>query len=522
MSKEQKSRVIFWGACAVIGVLAVVTRLFRLPALPYGFHLDETSVIYNAWCLANYGVDRYLKSFPVYFINNELGNSGQSALYTYALAAVFKILGYRSAYARIPGVIFSWINIGFGMLTANRIFKEKKQYVLITGLLLTICPYFIMASRIALDCNLMLGMSTVFLYVMVCIFEEGRTRDYVCAGVAGGLVLYAYALSYAIMPVFLVLFYVALIRTKRFAWRKMFAMAVPMGLLALPLMVTQIINLFDLNEVVVCGVTLTKLTGYRLNNMTPFDRYKIYDISRCLFVGDGLPFNAIPGIPLLYHVSIVLGTVAVIWSLILCVRNFVKNRMTASDIMILWFASCITLFLRLNANVYRMNEIYFSYILMIVLLIRRLSGLKQKVWRYVPYVCVVIYLVSFGIFAKTYYGGEYTRRFYDMPYFDIIPTEGIRFLEDHPEYRHRRAYMAEWRLNYALATLTSPYEMGWKDDGNNEEFSTYYEVGTLPEIELDCDYIVRDIYTEYMEELSALGYREEKFVNHSVFYRVDE
>lgn len=43
-----------------------ITRLWRILTIPSGFHLDEAGMAYDAWCLSQYGVDRYLKSFPVY------------------------------------------------------------------------------------------------------------------------------------------------------------------------------------------------------------------------------------------------------------------------------------------------------------------------------------------------------------------------------------------------------------------------------------------------------------------------
>ena len=51
----------------IIGFL--FTRLFLLNEVLYGLHVDEAGMAYDAFSLANWGVDRYLNSYPVYLIN---------------------------------------------------------------------------------------------------------------------------------------------------------------------------------------------------------------------------------------------------------------------------------------------------------------------------------------------------------------------------------------------------------------------------------------------------------------------
>ena len=76
----------------VVGIIlvcfAVFTRLYKIEELLNGLHVDEVGMGYDAFCIANYGVDRYLHHFPVYMINF---GGGQSALYTY-LAAIMVVV----------------------------------------------------------------------------------------------------------------------------------------------------------------------------------------------------------------------------------------------------------------------------------------------------------------------------------------------------------------------------------------------------------------------------------------------
>ena len=73
--------------------------------IPMAWHPDEAGSAYDAWCIANYGVDRYRMSYPVLFTN--FGGGGQSALYTYMASFFVKIFGMSLYVFRIPAAIMS-------------------------------------------------------------------------------------------------------------------------------------------------------------------------------------------------------------------------------------------------------------------------------------------------------------------------------------------------------------------------------------------------------------------------------
>ena len=50
-------------------ILAVIVRTYKISDIPFGIHLDEAGMCYDAWSLQKYHVDRWLNSFPVYLIN---------------------------------------------------------------------------------------------------------------------------------------------------------------------------------------------------------------------------------------------------------------------------------------------------------------------------------------------------------------------------------------------------------------------------------------------------------------------
>lgn len=50
-------------------MLTIFTSTFKLGEVPYGLHVDEAGMAYDAISISKYGVDRYLNKFPVYLIN---------------------------------------------------------------------------------------------------------------------------------------------------------------------------------------------------------------------------------------------------------------------------------------------------------------------------------------------------------------------------------------------------------------------------------------------------------------------
>ena len=154
---ERYMPFVLWG-----GILIAFgfTRMWRLTQIPLGLHYDEASMAYSAWSLSQYGVDRYLNSWPVYLKNF---GGGQSVLYAYLLAGLFKVFGFHLVLIRIPSVLFSLLALVFTMEISKMIFPEHKYAPYIAGALVTIGPYYIMAGRLGLDCNLMLGGAAMFL-----------------------------------------------------------------------------------------------------------------------------------------------------------------------------------------------------------------------------------------------------------------------------------------------------------------------------------------------------------------------
>ena len=151
--------------------IGVFVRVYKLDVLPVGLHFDEAGAVYDAYSLANYGVDRYLNPYPVYLLNY---GSGQSAMYSYVVMWSFRIFGYSIWAFRVPMALLNATSI----LTGYALIKEVlgKRSAVFGAFLITISPYFMMSARFGLDCYLMMPTFIFALWLFVKAVKTARTR----------------------------------------------------------------------------------------------------------------------------------------------------------------------------------------------------------------------------------------------------------------------------------------------------------------------------------------------------------
>lgn len=118
--------------------LAIFTRIYNIDTLLNGLHVDEAGMGYDAFCIANYGVDRYLNKFPVYMINF---GGGQSALYTYLSAIFVKVIGLNVIAIRMPGIVLSLLAILSGFILIKRTHGTKCGILFMC--LMLVCPWHV-------------------------------------------------------------------------------------------------------------------------------------------------------------------------------------------------------------------------------------------------------------------------------------------------------------------------------------------------------------------------------------------
>ena len=209
---------IFFASMAVLFGLLLFSRIYKLDELQQGLAIDEVGSAYDAFSLSHYGVDRWEKSWPVY--PNNHGN-GMSAMHTFLLTALFKVLPVNLWTVRTPVVLFSILNWIFGILIVKELSENNKTAQYLAALVMTVCPIFVLTSRMGLDCYLMLGGSTVLLWSFIRLYKDNSAKWYFISGLLSGLFLYTYVITYMVLPLLM------MIPAKRMSWKKLLLFFLP-------------------------------------------------------------------------------------------------------------------------------------------------------------------------------------------------------------------------------------------------------------------------------------------------------
>lgn len=510
----KKKKVFLLGGLLLVNIFM---HFFMLSQIPYGINVDEMGTGYDAWCIANYGVDRFLKSFPVYFINY---CDGQSALYTYLCALLIKLgLPLSVLTIRIPIALFSFLTLFYGIKIICLKYGKSLNLILVFTALYTVCPIFTTLHRMGFDCNLMLGLSTVFLYSLFSAIEKPSEKRYLISGFLAGLVLYTYALSYFILPIFLFGMLLYIIRIHKITWKQFFAFVIPLAILAFPLVLEQIVNMFDLSEIKLGFLTVTKMYRYRGEEFVLSSFFtNAVNVFKGVFFHDHLLFDTIPKYHTMYAFSVPFIFIGIAHHLRISFSSIRKREWNTAFPIILWtftelFMGCFLI--EQPTRTYTLNGVFIT---LLILLFDGILVTYQFLWkksRKLAYAVlgtlIVAYTISFFSFA-TYYFTEYKEDTYLIQLFNNPLHEPLAYLDSEvPEKTaEKTTYIGnldQTYIYYLSATLTSPYDynrLEIEDSQHLWEWTSAYKNFNfnLPNtIDLNANYIIQDKDTDYLDLL---------------------
>ena len=406
--RKLEERKYYWFLFGGLMALFLFTRLYRLGEVPRGIHVDEAGMAYDALCLANYKVDRWLKFMPVYLTNYD---SGQSALYAYLAAICIKLFGFGMAVIRIPAVFSGGLVLIFGYLCCKEFWGGMKA--LLPALLVAVCPYFIMASRIGLDCNLFLGFFTMAVYFLILAVKKKNLWYFMLAGFASGLVLYTYAISWMTMPVFLLIFVIYAWRCGEMDGKRLLALGIPVFLLALPLMLFLLVNKEYIGEIVTPFFTIPKMIYYRGAEISPRYLKDNLVMFKNLVTHGPLVYNALPKYGTLYPISIPFVAVGGAVALHEAIRSFFKKKFSAQSMIFFMGGSVLltNLFVYDARVLNKDNAVFFSLAVFIAVAVYWL----QKRIQMALLVMLLAYAFCSGQFIH-YYMTDYASEVYPQDY----------------------------------------------------------------------------------------------------------
>src|SRR5574344_1611628 len=161
---ENHSKITF----SIILAVAIFLNIYKLDIVPNGVNVDEAGMAYDGYCIANYGTDRNMYKFPVYFVNF---GEGQNALYIYLAAILIKFFGITTL--SILEVIVAYFLV--------KDYKGKKMGLLFM-LLVTISPWHIMKSRWSLESYLLSPMLLFSVFTLLRATKNKKIYMYIISG----------------------------------------------------------------------------------------------------------------------------------------------------------------------------------------------------------------------------------------------------------------------------------------------------------------------------------------------------
>lgn len=396
----------------LILALGACLRLIALDQYPQGTYTDEAYGAYISYGLLTGGIDDRGCHFPVYFI---AWGSGMSVLYSYLGVLFFKLFGVSLLSFRLPQAIFGILTIGAIYITAKELLG--RQAGLLSALALCVNPWHIMMCRFGLDANLAPGMFMIgFMFLVL-----GLNKKHIFlvpSAVFFGLTLYCYALTWLILPIFLIFSLLFCLKPFLSSGRTLWLSALLLFGLALPLLVFLAVNYDFIPEIRTSFLTIPKLTGFRggelsLNHLK--EGIKSFLKIVILEQGDGseLLSNTFTGC--YYFFTTPFMIFGILYHILSLFRQIKSGKTDLSFLFLAWLISAgmisvaNTSLTMIHINMVHIPIIFYGAYGIYIL--GRL--LKNKL---VPYCCTAFYAVSLIFFAASYTQLESSFFFDEKPY----------------------------------------------------------------------------------------------------------
>ena len=524
LTKFRNQDLLYKISIYAILFLALFLRIYHLTQTPDVLHADEVSIGYNAWCIAHYGVDRYLNIMPVYAQNL---NGGQSPLYTYSVVLLLKLFGGDSIplfLVRLPGAISSMLVIIWGTRIISSIFHNGKITVM-CALLITICPYFVMHGRFAYDCNLMLSCSLIALHSLLRYIDTQKLSHLIICGICFGVVLYTYALSYFVISIFLCTTAIYLLYMKKISISRILIWATAVCITALPIILFIISLLFQLPAFRFLCFTIKPIATERMNDISPTGFwYNIITNIRLTLTNSFDPLDAVGKYFTMYYISIPFIIIGFLCSMYQFIVSLLKKTFHFSSIIVLFFlSSLITIGLVNDSHIYRANYFFASYIYFLVLGIVSVYHFV-KIYRKLFIETLAICYLLWGLSFLRYYFNVYSvPDLYTYPnslYF-ALAEEPISFVENELDADSIYCDCVTLSTCYLFYKPVSPYEFSGQSFDDVESLDHhYFEIDYYTPVASGNAYIVRKENNEFITKihLSDIEFDTWEYGHYYVFF----
>lgn len=380
-------------------IVGILLRLLFINSAPAGFNQDEASIGYEAYAIANYGIDRNGRTLPVHLIS---WGSGQNALYAYLCIPFIKVLGNSVLATRLPMALIGCLSMLAVAFFVQRYTKLKQPYKLFTIFLFAIFPWHILKSRWGLESNLfpdLILYSSILLYIHI---KKHKVLPLVASAVILGLSTYAYGTSYVFVPVFIIAIAALLLKAHKLKVKNLLLFTAIAGAVSAPIICFIIINYFDLPEFKLFGIfTIPRLDYNRFSEIANvngnFFSNAAQNLKNAFLItvnqADKQPLNFVPHYGIFYLFSLPFIVYGIVVALIKKRKNVTLKIASAFLIASIIVAAMV------QPNINRDNGLWLP--LFVFLCVGLIDIIKRR--KIFAYTMTALYFVYACAFQINYY-----------------------------------------------------------------------------------------------------------------------
>jgi hypothetical protein len=184
--RRRLHRRLWIGGFAIVGLLVVLRNLIDLSGSPPGMYVDESSIGYNAWTIAHYGVDEHGIHFPLFF---EAFGEYKNPIYVYSVAALARFFPMTVTLERLPAAFFGLAVVAF-LTAATWRMTRSRAFTFGTLVLTALTPWLVIESRVGFETISWVALLSGALW---CLSNRRPTpRQFGFAGVFLAFAIYGY------------------------------------------------------------------------------------------------------------------------------------------------------------------------------------------------------------------------------------------------------------------------------------------------------------------------------------------
>ncbi len=198
LSKNLKVYLFLLG----ILLLGLILRFFLLGEIPVSMHRDEAFLGYNAYSILKTGKDLSGNFLPIHLESFLFSPGG----YSYLSIPIIAIFGLNEFSARFASAFFGTLTIILVYLICLELFKENKNkqiISLLSSFLLSIMPWHITLSRVAVENTVVVFFVSLGVYLYLKYLEKKKFTLLLFSFIFLSLNFFIYQAPRAFLPFFL-------------------------------------------------------------------------------------------------------------------------------------------------------------------------------------------------------------------------------------------------------------------------------------------------------------------------------